>query len=102
MVSALILRPILTNQAIEAVIASVLERINRTDGSTWHEETISDYATFMNIQEGLASTDYRCNYSMVDTDYLLPILMLRTQEKGNVWQLYLPLQRARLTRITKV
>jgi hypothetical protein len=75
MISALMLQPILTNSAIEAVIGSVLERINRTDGSACHEEIIGDYATYMNIKEGIASTDYRCDYSMVDTDYFLPILV---------------------------
>jgi hypothetical protein len=75
MISALLLQPILSQNAIEAVIGSVLERINRTDGSACHEETIGDFATFMNIQDGKKSTDYRCDYSMVDTDYFVPILM---------------------------
>jgi hypothetical protein len=75
MISTLILLPALTNEAIEAVIGSVLERINRADGSACHEETIGDYATYMNLQDGHASTAYRCDYSMVDTDYFLPILM---------------------------
>ncbi|KPI45637.1 S-adenosylmethionine mitochondrial carrier protein [Cyphellophora attinorum] len=75
MISTLILLPALTNEAIEAVIGSVLERINRADGSACHEETIGDYATYMNLQDGHASTAYRCDYSMVDTDYFVPILM---------------------------
>jgi hypothetical protein len=43
MVSALLLEPVLSKgngSAMEAVIGAVLERINRTDGSTCHEETI--------------------------------------------------------------
>lgn len=43
MISALLLEPILSkgeNGAMEAVIAAVLERINSTDGSVCHEETI--------------------------------------------------------------
>lgn len=43
MIAALLLEPVLSEGkggAIEAVIAGVLERINRTDGSVCHEETI--------------------------------------------------------------
>lgn len=75
MISTLLLQPILSDDAVEAVIGSVLERINRSDGSACHEEVIGDYATFLNLKEGISSTDYRCDYSMVDTDYFVPILM---------------------------
>ncbi|KAK5081051.1 hypothetical protein LTR70_009230 [Exophiala xenobiotica] len=75
MISTLVLLPVLTENVVEAVIGSVLERINRTDGSACHEETIGDYATYMNLREGAGSTAYRCDYSMVDTDYFVPILM---------------------------
>jgi hypothetical protein len=43
MIAALLLDPVLSegeNSALEAVIAAVLERINMTDGSICHEETI--------------------------------------------------------------
>jgi hypothetical protein len=43
MISALLLQPVLStgeNGAMEAVIAAVLERIDRSDGSVCHEETI--------------------------------------------------------------
>ena len=43
MIAALLLEPVLSageGGALEAVIAGVLERINRTDGSVCHEETI--------------------------------------------------------------
>jgi hypothetical protein len=43
MISALLLEPVLSygnGSAMEAVIGSVLERVNRTDGSVCHEETI--------------------------------------------------------------
>ncbi|KAG8623784.1 hypothetical protein KVT40_008760 [Elsinoe batatas] len=75
MISTLLLRPILSDRAIEATIGAVLERINRTDGSACHEETVGDFATFKNMQEGNTLTVYRCDYSMIDTDYFLPILM---------------------------
>lgn len=43
MISALLLEPVLSygnGSSMEAVIGSVLERVNRTDGSVCHEETI--------------------------------------------------------------
>jgi hypothetical protein len=43
MISALLLEPVLSSgngSSMEAVIGAVLERINRTDGSVCHEETI--------------------------------------------------------------
>lgn len=40
MIAALLLEPVLSGGAVEAVIAGVLERINSTDGSVCHEETI--------------------------------------------------------------
>lgn len=40
MIATLLLQPVLSDNAIEAVIGAVLERINRTDGSVCHEETI--------------------------------------------------------------
>jgi hypothetical protein len=43
MISALLLEPVLSDgkgSAMEAVIGSVLERVNRTDGAVCHEETI--------------------------------------------------------------
>lgn len=55
-------------EAVEAAIGSVLESINRTDGSACHEEIIGDYATYLNVQEGNGSTLYRCDYSIGDTD----------------------------------
>ena len=43
MIAALLLKPVLSHgegSAVEAVIGAVLERINRTDGSVCHEETL--------------------------------------------------------------
>ena len=40
MISALLLQPVLSDLAVEAVIEAVLERINSTDGTLAHEETI--------------------------------------------------------------
>ncbi|RGP76871.1 hypothetical protein FLONG3_4954 [Fusarium longipes] len=80
MIAALLLEPVLSagnSSALEAVIGAVLERINRTDGSVCHEETIGDYATFLNLQKGIVSTAPGFTYPMIDTDFFLPVLMDR-------------------------
>ncbi|KAL5590520.1 hypothetical protein FOBRF1_014077 [Fusarium oxysporum] len=80
MIAALLLEPVLSagnSSALEAVIGAVLERINRTDGSVCHEETIGDYATLLNLQNGIDSTAPGFTYPMIDTDYFLPVLMDR-------------------------
>ncbi|KAJ5157337.1 uncharacterized protein N7482_008437 [Penicillium canariense] len=78
MISALLLEPVLSSgegSAMEAVIGAVLERVNRTDGSVCHEETIGDYATWTNLQDNISSNAMVCDYKMVDSDYFLPVLM---------------------------
>ncbi|KAJ5764104.1 hypothetical protein N7533_002785 [Penicillium manginii] len=80
MIATLLLEPVLSygeGSATEAVIGAVLERINRTDGTVCHEETIGDYATWTNAQENITSTAMGCDYKMVDSDYYLPVLMQR-------------------------
>jgi hypothetical protein len=63
------------NGAVEAAIGSVIERISRADGSTCHEETLGDYATYQNLQNGVVSTAPLCDYKMIDTDYYLPVAL---------------------------
>lgn len=81
MIAALLLQPVLSEGgggAIEAVIAAVLERLNRTSGIVCHEETIGDYATFLNLQDNITGPAVLlpgCTYQMVDTDYYLAPLM---------------------------
>ncbi|KAI9663880.1 MAG: hypothetical protein M1821_007370 [Bathelium mastoideum] len=78
MISLLLLQPVLSEGqggAIEAVIGAVLERVNRSDGSVCHEETIGDYATYLNQQDGINSTAPQYDYKMIDSDYYLPISM---------------------------
>jgi hypothetical protein len=77
MISMLLLQPILSPEAIEAVIGAVLERIDREDGTVCHEEVLGDYASYLNRQEGDASSQPRCDYKMIDTDFLLPIAIQR-------------------------
>ncbi|KAI1385553.1 carbohydrate-binding module family 52 protein [Hypoxylon trugodes] len=76
LISLLLLRPILSEGdggAIEAILGAAIERIDPNDGSVCHEETIGDYATYLNGQQGISSTDPQCDYKMVDTDFFLPI-----------------------------
>ena len=78
LIAALLLQPVLSTgngSAMEAVIGAALERINRTDGSVCHEETIGDYATFLNLQMNVTSTAAGFTYPMIDTDYYLPVVM---------------------------
>ncbi|KAJ5351188.1 hypothetical protein N7452_000162 [Penicillium brevicompactum] len=80
MIAALLLEPVLSygeGSAMEAVIGAVLERVNRTDGTVCHEETIGDYATWTNAQKNVTSSAMGCDYKMIDTDYFLPVLMER-------------------------
>lgn len=77
-IAALLLQPVLSegeSGAIEAVIAAVLSRLNQSDGSVCHEETIGDYATFVNQQNNITSTAPYCSYIMIDSDYYLPIVL---------------------------
>ncbi|KAF2824678.1 hypothetical protein CC86DRAFT_407839 [Ophiobolus disseminans] len=77
MISMLLMQDILSHDAIEAVIAAVVERINHNDGTVCHEEVLGDYASYLNKKEGIISAEPRCDYKMVDTDFLLPIAMQR-------------------------
>lgn len=89
MIAALLLQPVLSEGeggAIEAVIAAVLERLNRTSGVVCHEETIGDYATFLNLQDNITGPEALrpgCTFQMVDTNYYLTPLLenyfLKTQ-----------------------
>src|SRR5690348_10797455 len=44
-------------------------------GTVCHEEVLGDYATWLNQQDGITSSAPRCDYKMIDTDFLLPIAM---------------------------
>jgi len=40
-----------------------------------HEETIGDYATYLNQQKNVTSTAPQYDYKMIDTDFFLPVAM---------------------------
>ena len=78
MISLLLMQPVLSEGqggAIEAVIGAVLERINKTDGTICHEETIGDYATYQNMLLNISSTAPSCSYIMIDSNYYLAPVM---------------------------
>ncbi|KAI1759171.1 carbohydrate-binding module family 52 protein [Hypoxylon sp. FL1150] len=78
LISLLLLQPILSEGeggAIEAILSAAIERINFEDGSVCHEETIGDYATYLNEQQGIDSSGPQCDYKMIDTDFFLPIAL---------------------------
>lgn len=77
MISLLLMQSVLSQDAIEAAIGAVLERIDRKDGTVCHEEVIGDFATFLNRQDGLDSSEPTCDYKMIDADFMLPITMQR-------------------------
>ncbi|RPD61023.1 hypothetical protein L226DRAFT_612754 [Lentinus tigrinus ALCF2SS1-7] len=67
-----LLMPTLTSEAIESALGAVIERANST-GALCHEETIGDYASFVNMGNGhpeLGNEPYY-DYKMIDTDLLL-------------------------------
>ena len=87
MITLLLMQPVLSEGqggAVEAIISSVLERLNHTTGQVCHEETIGDYATYTNQQNNITSNAPSCTYIMVDTNlYLAPVMenyFLKTSE----------------------
>ncbi|KAI9001558.1 hypothetical protein BD414DRAFT_453177 [Trametes punicea] len=72
MIALRLLMPTLSSEAIESALGAVIERANTT-GALCHEETIGDYASFINIQNNrsdLGNQPYY-DYKMIDTDLLL-------------------------------
>ncbi|KAF9563018.1 hypothetical protein CPC08DRAFT_816871 [Agrocybe pediades] len=72
MIALRMLMPLLTPDAIEDALGAVIERANST-GALCHEETIGDYASFVNMGNGhpeLGNTPFY-DYKMIDTDLLL-------------------------------
>lgn len=78
MISLLLMGDILSpgeNGSFEAGLRALLERIDKAEGTAAHEETIGDYATWLNLQAGIDSTDPVYDYKMIDTDFFLPIVL---------------------------
>ncbi|KAI1757356.1 hypothetical protein F4782DRAFT_225346 [Xylaria castorea] len=76
LISLLLLQPVLSEGdggVVEAILSAAIERIDASDGSVCHEEVIGDYATYLNEQQGIPSTEALCDYKMIDTDFFLPI-----------------------------
>jgi hypothetical protein len=67
-----LLLPVISPTSAEAILGAVLERLNTT-GAVCHEETIGDYASFVNMQNNQSYLGNEPSYSyvMLDTDFLL-------------------------------
>ena len=72
MLALRLLLPVISPDAAEAILGAVLERSNTT-GALCHEETIGDYASFVNMQNNQSNLGNTPSYSyiMLDTDFLL-------------------------------
>ena len=75
LLSLRMLMPAMTNDAIEAVLGSVLERMS-TEGRVAHEEDIGEFAVLRNYSNRRGASDTPLyDYSMLDDDLmLLPII----------------------------
>jgi hypothetical protein len=88
LISLRLLMPLLTSNAIEAALGATIERTNIT-GALTHEETIGDYASFVNIGNNMSYLGRQTylDYKMIDTDLLsLPALshyLLETPQGRN-------------------
>lgn len=67
-----LLLPVASQTSAEAILGAVIERTNDT-GTICHEETIGDYASYVNIQNNQSDlgNEPSYNYVMLDTDFLL-------------------------------
>ena len=64
--------PTMRAAAIESSLGAIIERTNST-GALCHEETVGDYASFVNIQNNRSDLGAEpfFDYKMVDTDVLV-------------------------------
>ncbi len=89
MLSAMMLQNIVSPQALEAALGSVLDRVSST-GQVAHEEDIGTFAERRRLLEAPEGTPGRLeaakrqdpifDYKMIDGDLLLPVLMARYAE----------------------
>jgi hypothetical protein len=88
LISLRLLMPLLSSSAIEDALGATIERTNIT-GALTHEETIGDYASFVNIGNNMSYLGRQTflDYKMIDTDLLsLPALshyLLETPQGKN-------------------
>jgi hypothetical protein len=76
---------LLTPQALEAALASVLDRVS-PEGRVAHEEDVGTFAEYRALQEGLTPEEAAkqtpiFDYKMVDDDFMLPLLMQAYQRQ---------------------
>jgi hypothetical protein len=82
LISASMLEPILSDQALAAALRSVLERLS-PDGQVAHEEDIGPWAEWRHLQAGEdKGMEPVYDYKMIDDDLLLPVLLRKLRENG--------------------
>lgn len=82
LISMAMLEPILSDEALEAAIRSVLVRLS-DDGMVAHEEDIGPWAEWRHLQSGEArGMDPVYDHKMIDDDLLLPVLLAKLKENG--------------------
>jgi len=72
MLALRLLLPVISQTSAEAILGAVIQRTNDT-GTLCHEETIGDYASFINMGNNQSDLGNEPSYSyvMLDTDFLL-------------------------------
>jgi hypothetical protein len=76
MLALRLLLPVISQTSAEAILGAVIERTNET-GTLTHEETVGDYASFINMgnNQSYLGNEPSYSYVMLDTDFLLlPVL----------------------------
>ena len=83
LISTAMLEPILSDQALQASITSVLERLS-PEGAVAHEEDIGPFAQWRNLSESKTSSlNPVYDHKMIDDDLLLPLLLAKLEERGH-------------------
>ena len=86
LISLGMLEPILSDQALENGVRSVLTRLS-PEGAVAHEEDIGSWAEWRHLQEDPPSHSLEpvYDYKMVDDDLLLPVTLHKLKERA-VWR----------------
>lgn len=83
LISLSMLEPIISDQALEDGVRSVLRRLS-PQGAVAHEEDIGSWAEWRHLDDPhpRLSLEPVYDYKMIDDDLLLPILLIKLQQQG--------------------
>lgn len=82
LISLAMLEPILSDEALDAGVRSVLDRLS-PEGMVAHEEDIGPWAEWRHLQAKDGKTDEPVyDQKMIDDDLLLPVLLAKLRENG--------------------